>query len=176
MTKVLKHPLLKSDMLAKLSNQMKDSKSELSDFSDLMSDSDHSSHRRRPTKKSRVNHTVHNKGFESDDNISDLGDSINDIILSNSKSLAGTSNQCIIGCNQCATNPKPHVKQEIGKLDNSYMEIDILILQGLLLALAPYLLYSGVKHNNRVLFAIGIFLLLYCVSNLCMYSVNCPFA
>jgi len=63
-----------------------------------------------------------------------------------------------------------------GKVDNSYIEIEMLILQGLMMAIAPYLLYSGIKHNSRLLFLIGIGVLLYCISNLCRYSIGCPFA
>jgi hypothetical protein len=134
--------------------------------SDAGSESDvESKHRRKPSKKSRlnVNHLEHLAPLVIADAASD-----------NKASVAVQSK-----CDECVVKASNNIKlqaktQEIEKLhqslQTSYMNIETEILMGYVLffTIAPYILYSGIKYDNRALLSIGIVLLLYAITNIFM--------
>jgi len=136
--------------------------------SDAGSESDvESKHRRKPSKKSRLN--VHHL-----EHLAPRPLVIADAASDNKASVTLQSK-----CDGCVVKASNNIKlqaktQEIEKLhqslQTSYMNIETEILMGYVLffTIAPYILYSGIKYDNRALLSIGIVLLLYAITNIFM--------
>ena len=122
-----------------------------------------SKHRRKPAKKSRLNFpNVHQS-------------SLSTMIADDNEAPVTTQNNCESCIVEASNNIKLQAKtSEIEKLhktlQTSYMNIETEMLMAYVLffTVAPYLLYSGIKYDNRALLSIGIVLLLYAITNIFM--------
>jgi len=79
---------------------------------------------------------------------------------------------CVVeASNNIKLQAKTHEIEKLHKtLQTSYMNIEteMLMANVLFFTIAPYLLYSGIKYDNRALLSIGIILLLYAITNIFM--------
>lgn len=138
-----------------------------------------SKRRRKPTKKSRLNYhqyehllphatmaiaSTHNdKAQPSHNNYkTSIGDASD--LQSNCKDSEVSSSNIIL-------QEKTHEMEKLHKiLQTSYMDIEteMLMVYILFFTIAPYLLYSGIKYDNRALLSIGVVLLLCAITNIFM--------
>ena len=147
-----------------------------SEISDSESDSEscaesdvESKQRRKPTKKSR-SHYPRNEHLLSLSMATSVG---------RTKKSVETPSAAQNNCDGCVIKASNNIKlqaktHEIEKLHKSlltsYMNIETEMLMAYVLffTVAPYLLYSGIKYDNRALLSIGIVLLLYAITNIFM--------
>jgi hypothetical protein len=123
--------------------------------------SDRQLRRRKPKKHSRVNH-----------NTQLLHTEFEDISCEPNKICNGCSSENKTENNEIDIQSKLQTfEAQYEKLKTSYINIEteMFMVYVLFFTIAPYLLFAGIRYDNKALVSIAIVLLLYAITNLFMF-------
>ena len=127
-----------------------------------------------------------NQAGRPKDTISNSVDRVAATYLNNCNSCFIKKNTEIDGHGPCCTAGGAPIHDELELIDNlpfeqkynslkeSFMnlETEMLMVQILFITLGPYILYNGIKYDNRALTSISIVLILYAATNIFLFLQN----